>query len=321
MNGACDKIKESLYDYADGRVCGELEKDIREHLEGCEDCRREYSEIVSMLGDIKASEKEVPASFAASVMDSVAKYERTKKRKSVFAKISRYGSMAAAFLVVLVSAVFIMPRVFEIENTDSGENTTYNTGAMAENWLQVLPNTDYTNETGTNGEASGMLDNALDQIPPSSPEYNGAVTDSVTESDLPNFGEDTNKWTNNGPGITDGTVEDGGPSEKPSFGDTAVDSGYGEDQGDNEVPGSIYKVYKTPLGEYPKYRYSSSFVLENTELGYIILERTSESMSLVSENTESVGADQSKKFIEHASEELKAISDHNKKSYIIVIFA
>ena len=50
----CNKIKEKLIDYIDNKVNTEDEKEIKSHLENCQECKIEYEELkhtISYIAD------------------------------------------------------------------------------------------------------------------------------------------------------------------------------------------------------------------------------------------------------------------------------
>ncbi len=109
MSCDCEKIRELIYDYAENRLDEEQSAAVREHLERCDACRREYSQICSLLSDMKGSEMTPPMTLVGGVIDAIASYENEKKRTAARRRINNFGVIAAGFLIILsVGAMYHM---------------------------------------------------------------------------------------------------------------------------------------------------------------------------------------------------------------------
>lgn len=102
----CARVRELLYEYADGTLDSKLMGAVLAHIEACEDCRRELDETVNMLDALKSCAEEPPASLYEGVM---ARVGQTEQEPAVIRGAGRrfipIGSIAAACAVVMMLVV------------------------------------------------------------------------------------------------------------------------------------------------------------------------------------------------------------------------
>lgn len=103
----CEQIRELLFDYIDGELDESTAKAIREHLEGCDECKKEYEEMLGMSEAIKESAVAAPDELHAHIMSGISAEKKHIKRARLMRNITAIGGCAAA-LVIVVTAAFNM---------------------------------------------------------------------------------------------------------------------------------------------------------------------------------------------------------------------
>ena len=103
----CEKIRELLFDYVDGELDESAAEEICEHLEGCDECKKEYEEMLGMSEAIKESSVSAPTELHARIMLGVTAEKKRVRRARLMRNITAIGGCAAA-LVIVVTAAFNM---------------------------------------------------------------------------------------------------------------------------------------------------------------------------------------------------------------------
>lgn len=102
----CDDIKENITLYIDN----ELEADemilIKNHIEHCDSCKKEYEEYKKLIDILhNLTDEEPPKGYCKRLHEKLLKTKLQEKSSFRF-KLMKYGSIAAAFVLV-ISAVYV----------------------------------------------------------------------------------------------------------------------------------------------------------------------------------------------------------------------
>lgn len=121
----CKEVMELLGELIDGEC--ENDKEILSHLESCEDCKREYDELVKLKKRFKDVVEESNTSLADSVVSEIRK-ELYPQRKTPFL-LRRIGLVASLVIIACLAIYSSLPKpesdkAEEVKNTAS-ENSKY----------------------------------------------------------------------------------------------------------------------------------------------------------------------------------------------------
>ena len=116
----CNEIREMLGELLDGEC--EREKEVLSHLESCEDCKREYDELVELKKKFEDVVEENKLSLADSVIGEIRKELYPKKKTPFFL---RHIGLAASLVIIACLALYsTLPKTEgdgEAKNTASEE--------------------------------------------------------------------------------------------------------------------------------------------------------------------------------------------------------
>lgn len=96
----CAEVRQRIDEYIDGELLGEDAQAFADHIESCPGCRaffEEEKEAAAFLSSLKAE----PPDFITPVIEKLKAEKRARRRRG------RYLSVAAAFVVCLVGAVYM----------------------------------------------------------------------------------------------------------------------------------------------------------------------------------------------------------------------
>lgn len=93
------KIKEKLIDYIDKHLNPKEEKEIKIHLEDCEECKKEYEELKSTIFYIENKSKDIGRDRDLNLNSNI-------KKKRYFKHFTRTGVIAMALSLILVVTAF-----------------------------------------------------------------------------------------------------------------------------------------------------------------------------------------------------------------------
>ena len=104
MNACPENVLHLMDDYLDGDINPNDERQLREHLESCSDCRKQYQELSRTIAFVQsASHIKAPSDFVQKTMGRLPK---ERQRAGVQRWFRRHPMLAAAALFcVLMSAV------------------------------------------------------------------------------------------------------------------------------------------------------------------------------------------------------------------------
>ena len=112
-----EKIKDTLYDYAGGKLDSETSERVKAHISGCPECEFELEEIRNTLHLLEQTYENAPASLCAGVIQGIEKYEKDRKKNARRFAIVRWGSFAASFAVKgLMGICATSPASFSVKS-------------------------------------------------------------------------------------------------------------------------------------------------------------------------------------------------------------
>ena len=106
MNACPENVLHLMDDYLDGDISQNDERQLKEHLESCSDCRKLYQELSRTIAFVQsASHIQAPADF---VQKTMARLPKEKQRAGVQRWFRRHPMLAAAalFCVLMSAALF-----------------------------------------------------------------------------------------------------------------------------------------------------------------------------------------------------------------------
>lgn len=104
----CEKYKEFLWEYAEG---GEIEEEVKEHIEGCEICQGEIEKIRKTLSVLNLLKDDFPVPL--EIKKGV--FERIEKRKKVKERVKKSS-------LIFVPAFMTLALILSIINIYKKEN-------------------------------------------------------------------------------------------------------------------------------------------------------------------------------------------------------
>lgn len=106
MNACPENVIHLMDDYLDGDISPSDERQLREHLESCSDCRKLYQALSKTIAFVQsASHMQAPSDFVQKTMERLPK---EKQRAGVQRWFRRHPMLAAAalFCVLMSAALF-----------------------------------------------------------------------------------------------------------------------------------------------------------------------------------------------------------------------
>ena len=88
----------------DGELSPKDEQKLKEHLDSCPDCRREYEELKALVGCMGKMGEEVPPSLHSSIMEKI---QNEKQVRIPFYKTKAFGYAVAACIAVVAAGAFL----------------------------------------------------------------------------------------------------------------------------------------------------------------------------------------------------------------------
>ncbi len=133
----CEDIKKDLDLYIDSEILSEEDrKEIHAHLDGCEDCRREYEEMKKIKEELaKLSDVELPKDFHRNLIKEIRKTQM--KKETFFKRHYKWVTAVAAVLVIGVMATAgleLLPRMgaFRGASVQTADSMNYEMAAAEE---------------------------------------------------------------------------------------------------------------------------------------------------------------------------------------------
>lgn len=132
----CDKVKELLSFYIDNELDNETSKEIKKHIEVCEECKREYEDLVFIQKLLSETPQvELPQGFKAELHNKLIKCQEAEqtqlidmkeankklsnKKKRINWKV--LSGLAAGILIMVVSASSILNNNFLMDKSAKTE--------------------------------------------------------------------------------------------------------------------------------------------------------------------------------------------------------
>ena len=105
---SCEEFRDIAFDLASGNLGGEAAEAAKRHIEDCPQCRREYEEVLALTAALEdLREEPAPESLLPNVMNAISAEKRRRRLNSIV----RFGTAAAAAVVLVVGAVNVLPRL------------------------------------------------------------------------------------------------------------------------------------------------------------------------------------------------------------------
>jgi hypothetical protein len=120
----CEKVRELLFDLIDGELSENTANEIRAHLDVCEECKKEYNDLLGMTEAIKESALEAPAELHSMIMSGVEAEKKRVRRARLMRNLTAIGGCAAAFVIVINVWFRLKDKaVDKAPGQNSGENS------------------------------------------------------------------------------------------------------------------------------------------------------------------------------------------------------
>ena len=160
----CEKYLDLISAYADGELTAQESAEIEAHLANCEECRSILETYRAISAEIIDDMEDVPAGFAAGVMNKVSDYEIKRKNKKNIRKIAGRWIGAAACIAIILFAFPRMPHLGCGASKDAAMESTGSATAGAADTECAMPEDDYfvTMDT-TADKSSGSSENGYSQ--------------------------------------------------------------------------------------------------------------------------------------------------------------
>ncbi|MCY7474387.1 anti-sigma-W factor RsiW [Bacillus safensis] len=128
-----DRIVQLMHQYLDGDIEPQDEKELKSHLQSCEECRTHFQHIEKSIALVQStSHIEAPSDFTAKVMAGLPK---EKKRVSVQRWIKAHPLMVAAALFLILMG----GSLFTSWNTDHNFSVSKQPNLVVENDTVTVP--------------------------------------------------------------------------------------------------------------------------------------------------------------------------------------
>ena len=114
------KYSELISSYIDNELQEEEKKELLNHLEECDECKKEYEELLELRKELSSFVKESDRSLSDEVMKKI------NKKKTPF--IFRHIGLVASLVFIVVLAVFTMGE----KNTSNLKEASFNTASAPE---------------------------------------------------------------------------------------------------------------------------------------------------------------------------------------------
>ncbi|MDQ0430636.1 anti-sigma factor RsiW [Planomicrobium stackebrandtii] len=133
MNACPENVIHLMDDYLDGDISPSDERQLREHLESCSDCRKQYQALSKTIAFVQsASHIQAPSDF---VQKTMARLPKERQRAGVQRWFRRHPMLAAAAIFcILMSAA-----LFTNFNDDQQFSFTKQPNLMVEGQTVVVP--------------------------------------------------------------------------------------------------------------------------------------------------------------------------------------
>jgi len=170
---SCHNQKENLVMYVYGELDSNSGREIEDHLAKCKDCRLEYEQLLSLLGNIKeaVSSPELSPKQVNSLVANI-KWKLNDRRKEKWWR--RYLDFRPARMITAIAAACILIIVAGIigyvKNTDTNEFQPVagrqNKGVMlSDTDLEIIKNLEFLKEMDAIQKLSQVVDFNGDKNP------------------------------------------------------------------------------------------------------------------------------------------------------------
>ena len=140
----CDRARELMYEYVNGELNKYVAAEIKEHIESCEDCKKEYELLLGISEAINDAAYEAPAELHETIMSGIAAEKKRIRRAKLIKNLTAIGASAAAFIII-VNVIFTnLDRAM-----DKGQNAPDNDETPS---IVLKSDNIFTTESATPGE-------------------------------------------------------------------------------------------------------------------------------------------------------------------------
>ncbi len=103
----CPKhVEEMIHKYLDGDLHEDEGRELKKHLQSCEDCKAHYQELEKAVAFVKSiSHVEAPTDFTQKVLEKLPKEKRTVSTRRWF-RNHPFFSAAALFVILMTGSLF-----------------------------------------------------------------------------------------------------------------------------------------------------------------------------------------------------------------------
>ncbi|MDD2555336.1 MAG: zf-HC2 domain-containing protein [Syntrophaceticus sp.] len=113
MTDKCSFYKDKMLDYLDGELAEEAEKQFRQHLDACPDCRRELMQWEGMFNLLELPEENPGQGFTESVLQTIKNQEHNKAadlqtEKSSWSLRNLTLSLTGIFLLAFSISIWLL---------------------------------------------------------------------------------------------------------------------------------------------------------------------------------------------------------------------
>lgn len=106
-------VHDEISDFLDGRLRAGRREEIEEHLEICDDCRREWNVLASVKSTIReaTTESMAPPALAAEIRSALDREDRAEAAKPLGRRhAGRFAALAAAAAAIVALVLLSIPR-------------------------------------------------------------------------------------------------------------------------------------------------------------------------------------------------------------------
>ena len=104
----CEEFREIVFELASGELDSNMAEAAEKHMADCPQCREDYENTFALTASLRAlAEEEAPKELLPNVMNRISAENRRRRMNSII----RFGTAAAAAVVLVVGAVNVLPAL------------------------------------------------------------------------------------------------------------------------------------------------------------------------------------------------------------------
>lgn len=170
----CEQFRNMVYDLAEGELAPEVRNEAELHMKSCPDCRKEYEECVKLTDTLRSmGEVKAPEDLLPNVMREI-----SVSKKRIAPKIIRFGTAAAAAVLLIAGVVTVAPTLYrdadvtdiepeplETEITADATTEVQTDGSSLEDSAEAEKSTISASSASEGGIAEAVSGAAADSVP------------------------------------------------------------------------------------------------------------------------------------------------------------